>query len=202
MKLILAILLSFLLLNACSPGKKIQVWKNKALAMPPIRKVMVVGMMRNAKDTIRQKTEDIVCEELKKAGIEAVSSLKILGANTFEKMDEDDALYQLNNYCVDAVLTVTVLNRTKESRYTAGSILYTPFGYYYDRFWRYRTTLQHRLAEDTYYTNEEHLFFECNIYTMVTQKLVYSFHSGNFRYLSYPEALVHFAVKISKNLTR
>ena len=81
---------------------------------------------------------------------------------------------------VDAVITIVLLDKQKESKYVPGSIHYSPYGYYYNRFWGYRTTLYQRIYEPGYYVTDTKYFWESNLYNMNTQQLVYSVQTQSF----------------------
>ena len=61
-----------------------------------------------------------------------------------------------------------------------GNIYYSPYGYYYNRFWGYRTVLSRRIYEPGYYITDTKYFWESNLYDMSTQKLVYSVQTQSF----------------------
>ena len=165
------------ILSAISCSQRLHSWKAASYPTRHFQKVLVLGFLREEDNSMRENIENQVADELNKKNINTVTSLQLLGTKVFARMDEDDALYQLNNQCVDAVLTVTVLNRSREKKYTAGVIHYTPYGYSYDRFWRYKTAIKYRISSEDYYASGEDYFLECNLYDMTTQQLVYSVQS-------------------------
>jgi hypothetical protein len=81
---------------------------------------------------------------------------------------------------VEAVLTVVLLDKEKERKYVPGNTFYSPYGYYYNRFWGYRTTLYRRIYEPGYYVTDTKYFWESNLYDMNDQKLVYSVQTQSF----------------------
>jgi hypothetical protein len=174
-----------LVIAACTSPNKIISWKKETTAQQQYTKILVLGFMRSADNDIRENTEGLLSEYMRNAEINAVSSLELYGTKVFDRMDEDDALYQLNNSCVDAVLSITLLNKKKEKEYVPGTIHYTPYSYYYDHFWRYRNTVNHRIYEAGYYTDNDDVFIECNLYDMKTQKLVYSVQTKSFHVSDY-----------------
>jgi hypothetical protein len=166
-------------LTACSHLQKTHSWKAETGYSHKYQKVLVVCLLREEDNSIRENIENQLADELTGQGVNAVTSLQLMGSKIFDRMDEEDALYQLNNQCVDAVLTVTLLNREKEKKYMPGIIHYTPYGYGYDRFWRYKTAIKYRIMTEGYYNNKTDSFLECNLYDMTTQQLIYSIQSGS-----------------------
>jgi hypothetical protein len=112
------------------------------------------------------------------------------GPKAFDNMTEEAAIEKLKNSGIDAVLTVVLLDKEKEKRYHPGYAYYSPYGFYYNRFWGYRTTLYRRIYEPGYYVSNTKYFWESNFYDMNTQKLVYSVQTQSFDPAS-SESLAH-----------
>ena len=74
----------------------------------------------------------------------------------------------------------TLLDKKKERKYIPGNIYYSPYSYYYNHFWGYRSTLYNRIHEPGYYVTDTKYFWESNLYDMDTQKLVYSVQTQSF----------------------
>jgi hypothetical protein len=141
---------------------------------------MVVGLIKENDRTIQQNMENHFVGDLKDLGYNAVSSLQEYGPKAFDNLTEEAALAKLKGSGVDAVMTIVLLDKEKESKYVAGSIYYSPYGYYYNRFWGYRTTLYRRIYEPGYYVTDTKYFWESNFYDMSTEKLVYSVQTRSF----------------------
>lgn len=176
------IIASVLLFTAigCSTSKVTSTWKAEDAVARKYNKILVLGLIREADRTVQEKMETHIVDDLKNMGYNAVSSLKEYGPKAFDKMDEESAIHKLKNSGVDAVLTVVLLDKEKERRYVPGNILYSPYGYYQSRFWRYRTTLYHRIYEPGYYVTDTRYFWESNLYNMDDQKLIYSVQTQSF----------------------
>ena len=118
--------------------------------------------------------------DLKELGYNAVSSVQEYGPKAFDKMDEEAALSKLKNSGVNAVITIVLLDKEKERKYVPGNMSYSPYSYYYNHFWRYRSTLYRRIYEPEYYVTSTKYFWESNLYDMGTQNLVYSVQTQSF----------------------
>ncbi|MGZ8559199.1 MAG: hypothetical protein ACXWWC_12735 [Chitinophagaceae bacterium] len=181
MKKINWIAFSFLLTVAgCGSLKITSSWKAQNFVAPEYNKIMVLGLIRDADRTIQENMENHFVGDLKDLGYQAISAYKEYGPKAFDNMNEDTALAKLNNSGVEAVLTVVLLDKKKESKYVPGHLLYSPYGYYYNRFWGYRTTLYNRIYEPGYYVTDTRYFWESNLYDMSTQKLIYSVQTQSF----------------------
>ncbi len=179
-KWIVMILLLMAIGLGCSTSRITTSWKAENTVPKKYNKIMVLGLIRENDRTMKVSMEDHLVNDLRELGYNAVSSFHEMGPKAFNNMDEDAAITNLKNSGVDAVLTVVLLDKQKESRYYPGNIYYSPYGYYYNRFWGYRTTLYRRIYEPGYYVTNTKYFWESNFYDMSTQKLVYSVQTQSF----------------------
>jgi hypothetical protein len=180
MKKISLIFLVLLLAAGCNTSKITTSWKADNTIPKKYNKIMVLGLIRDADRTIQENMENHFAGDLHDLGLNAVSSLKEYGPKAFDNMDEAAAVAKLKNSGVDAVITIVLLDKQKEKSYVPGSIHYSPYGYYYNRFWGYRTTLYQRIYEPGYYVTDTKYFWESNFYDMSTQQLVYSVQTQSF----------------------
>ncbi|MFC0775099.1 hypothetical protein [Terrimonas alba] len=169
-----------LFLAGCTSSRITSSWKDENVSPKQYNKILVLGLIRETDRTIRENMENHFVGDLQALGYNAVSSLKEYGPKAFEKMDEEAALAKLNNSGVDAVVTIVLLDKEKEKRYVPGYINYSPYGYYYNRFWGYYGTMNRRIYEPGYYVTDTKYFWESNFYDMGTQKLLYSVQTQSF----------------------
>jgi len=141
---------------------------------------MVLGLIREADIRIREKMEDHMVGDLKDLGYNAVSSLREYGPKAFDKMDEAEALEKIRNGGVSAVITIVLLDKTRERYYVPGHISYSPYGIYHDRFWGYYNTMYGRIYSTGYYEFSTKYFLESNLFDMTTKELVYSAQTESF----------------------
>jgi hypothetical protein len=169
-----------LIVAGCTSSKITSSWKAENTVPQKYSKIMVLGLIREADRSIQENMENHFAGDLKELGYNAVSSLQEYGPKAFDKMDEEAALHTLKSSGIDAVITIVLLDKEKERRYVPGHMNYSPYGYYYNRFWGYRTALYNRIYEPGYYVIDTKYFWESNFYDMNTQKLVYSVQTQSF----------------------
>ncbi|MBP6591362.1 MAG: hypothetical protein KA229_14725, partial [Chitinophagaceae bacterium] len=100
------------------------------------------------------------------------------------------------------VLTVVLLDKTRERYYVPGRVQYTPYTIYYNRFWGYSRTIYGRIYSEGYYTEDTKYFWETNLYDLATNDLVYSAQSQSFDPSS-SESLGHeYGQMIAKDLVK
>jgi hypothetical protein len=174
-------LVLIVLLTGCSSTSKItSSWKAPDMQARQYNKILVLALINEKDRTMQENMEKHMAGDLQHLGYNALSSLQEYGPKAFDKMDENTAIDKLKNTGVDAVITIVLLDKRKERKYVPGSVYYSPYGFYYSRFWGYRSALYNRIYEPGYYVVDTKDFWESNLYDMPTQKLVYSVQTQSF----------------------
>lgn len=172
--------LLILVVAGCTTSRITSSWKASDTVPKYYNKILVMGLIRDADRSIQENMENHIAGDFKELGYNAVSSFKEYGPKAFEGLDEEAAISKIKNNGVDAVLTIVLLDKEKERKYIAGTIYYSPYGYYYNRFWGYHGTMYRRIYEPGYYATDTKYFWESNFYDMSTQKLIYSVQTQSF----------------------
>jgi hypothetical protein len=169
-----------IILAGCGSSRITTSWKAENISVKKYNRIMVVGLIKENDRTVQQNMENHFVGDLKALGYNAVSSLQEYGPKAFDNMIEEAALAKLKGSGVDAVMTIVLLDKEKERKYVPGNMFYSPYGYYYNRFWGYTTTLYRRIYEPGYYVTDTKYFWESNFYDMGTEKLIYSAQTRSF----------------------
>ncbi len=192
----------FLLVTGCTTSKITSTWKAENTVFQNYNKIFVLGLIRESDRTLQENMENHFVSDLSNLGYNVVSSLKEYGPKAFDKLDEEAAIDKLKSSGVDAVITIVLLDKQKERKYIPGNMYYSPYGYYYNRFWGYYGTLNRRIYEPGYYVTDTKYFWESNFYDMSTRKLVYSVQTQSFDPAN-SESLAHeYGELIVKNMVK
>jgi len=175
----MAVLLLFLL-PGCSSSRITSSWKADKVQPQAFKKIIVLGLIREKDRHLRESMEQHLVGDLRNLGYDAICSCDEYNPKTFENMTEDEALAKLKNSGVDAVLTVVLLDKTRERYYVPGRVQYTPYLIYYNRFWGYSRTMYGRIYTEGYYTEDTKYFWESNLYALEKNELLYSAQSQSF----------------------
>ena len=203
MKKIIWFLSAFILfITGCGTSRITSSWKAEDSTTHFYKKILVLGLIRESDRAIQENMENHLAGDLNVLGFNAVTSMGEYGPKAFENMNEEDALSKLKNSGIDAVVTIVLLNKEKERRYVAGQLYYSPYGYYYSRFWGYRGILYHRIYEPGYYATDTKYFWETNLYEMNTQKLLYSVQTQSFDPVNTQSLAHEYGQLIVKDMTR
>lgn len=190
-KLLKITALSLLMMWGCGPSSHItSSWKAQNVETKKYKKIVVVGLIRDADRTVREQMEQHIVGDLKDLGYDAVCSCDEYNPKAFEGMSENDAISKLRNSGVDAVLTITLLDKTKERYYVPGRVYYSPYRVYQNRFYGYSRTMYQRIYSEGYYVENTKYFWESNFYDLESNQLLYSAQSQSFDPVS-KESLSH-----------
>jgi len=137
---------------------------------------MVIGLIREADRAIREKMENHFVGDLTDLGYSAVSASALYGPKAFEDMGEKEVVQQLKDSGIDGVLTIVLLDKTREKNYKPVSPRQNYFwGYYSGRYNRV-------IRENNYYVINTKYYWESNLYALSEkdQQLVYSVQTQSF----------------------
>ena len=132
---------------------------------------MVVGIIKEADRTLRERMEAHLAGDLRNAGCNALSAYATYGPNGLEGMSEADVLAKFHDEGLDAVVTIALLDKQKEQTYVPGGIVRTSR---HNRFYGYYRNTYDRIAVPGYYVQTTRCFWESNLYDLHAQKLAFS----------------------------
>lgn len=182
---------SLLLFWSCGPTSRItSSWKAPDVQPKKYNKIVVLGLIRDADRTVREKMEQHMVGDLKELGYDAICSCEEYNPKTFEGLNEKEAIAKLRNSGVDAVLTVTLLDKQKEKYYVPGKMTNSSYYIYHNSFYGYYQTTNERIYSAGYYVIDTKYFWESNFYDLVSNSLLYSVQSQSFDPVS-TESLSH-----------
>lgn len=170
--------------SACETLEVTNSWRVSPLPSIALKRILVMGFTREADRTVIVEMERHFEEDLSARGYEAVSAQQEYGPYAFDKQTEQEALSRLQRSGFDAVLTIVLLDKERERHYVPGQVLFTPYGYYYGRFWGYRSVMVQRIYEPGYYVTDTRYFWESNLFSLHKaeggQELLFSAQSRSF----------------------
>jgi hypothetical protein len=203
MKNLIWIVAAIVVFSTCSPSSNItSSWKAENVQPKKYKKVVVLGLVRDADRSVREKMEQYIAAELKDLGYDAVCSCDEYNPKAFEGMTEKQAIEKLRNAGVDAVLTVVLLDKTKERYYVPGRVNYSPYYVYHRNFMGYYRVMQERIYSEGYYVTDTKYFWESNFYDLEQNQLNYSAQSQTFNPASTEAMSQEYSKMIVKNMVK
>ena len=170
-----------LLIAACSTASRItSSWSPRPTTPVLFKKIIVLGLIHDRDRSLREHMEHSLVADLRSHGQDAVCACELYAPKEFDQLTEAEALTKLSRSGVDGVLTIVLLDKERERYYVPGQMQFTPYGFYYDRFWGYSRTLYGRIYSPGYYLTNTRYFWESNLYDLSDGKLIYSAQSQSF----------------------
>jgi hypothetical protein len=176
-KVLLAVLFIF---TGCTSSRITSSWKSPDLQQKKYKKILVLGLLKETDHLLREKMEEHIIGDLKSLGYDAVCSCIEYDPKKFNNMKEQEAIQKLNEGNIDAVLTVVLLDKTKERYYVPSKVNYTPYNSYHRDWWGYYSTMYGRIYEPGYYQVDTKYFWESNFYDLESKQLIYSVQTQSF----------------------
>jgi hypothetical protein len=172
--------MSLLFFSSCSSLKVTHTWLAPAAQPKAYKKIMVVGLIKDKDRQLREKMENHLVGDLTDLGYHAVASLAVFGPRSFEGMQEEAVIAMLESSGADAVITIVLLDKEKEKKYVPSMVTRSPYGIYQRRFRRYYSTMNERIYEPGYYSEQTNYFWESNLYNLPEGELLYSMQTKSF----------------------
>ncbi|HEX6847222.1 MAG TPA: hypothetical protein VF144_09600 [Chitinophagaceae bacterium] len=187
LKIFLAVAFIF---SSCTSSRITSSWKAADVQQKQYKKVLVLGLFLEKDRALKEKMEAHIVSDLKALGYDAICSCDEYGPKAFENIKEAEALQKLSGGGIDAVLTVVLLDKTKERYYVPNHVYYSPYSVYHNHWWGYYSTMYDRIYQPGYYAVDTKYFWESNFYDLDTKKLIYSAQTQSFDPSS-AESLAH-----------
>ena len=179
-----------LTLFSCSSTKITSRWKADVKAQSAFTNIMTVVVAGDEERPLVEKLEKHIAGDFKRMGYTGLSAFQEFGPRVLKGLNESAVIAKLNEKGVDAVMMVSLLNKTKEKYYIPSRMQQTPYAYYYDKFERHYDVIYERTTLPGYYVDGTRYFWECSFYDIHTGRLLYSSISESFDPGSL-EALAH-----------
>ncbi|SFD33836.1 hypothetical protein SAMN05518672_1011701 [Chitinophaga sp. CF118] len=161
-------------LAACTSTRLTSSWKTPDAKLQREQKIMVVALVPKQERKLRVLMEDNLVSELRKEGYNAVSAFATYGPDdALGKGDEKAALNKFRNSEVAQVMTVALVDKSRQKSYTPG------YGYpypYYGGFspYYYRGWYGGMYGGPGYYQVNVKYQWETNLYDLNEKKLLYN----------------------------
>lgn len=195
--------------SCASSGTRITAsWKNPNISTSSptneSHSVFIAALIRNME--VRTKLENALAIAAAKRNIKAVKSTAVFAPDFYQSLPSQDQLMSvINRNDVDAILTVSLINKESETRYVPGSgygyAPYPRFGWY-GGFYRYYNYWYPIVWNPGYYVTDKTYYLETNLYNAKNDSLIWSAQSETVNPTSidkfardYPKKLVQQMIK-------
>jgi hypothetical protein len=157
------ILFIMLMIGSCSANRMVTSWKTQHLTPVIYHRVLVVAILPDEDSATRDKIETSFTAALHNLGYyNVVTSLAEFGRSGLRNLGQDETYIKLCNSGIDAVLTIALVNRTKETSRSPATARTHPNNYFYNRIFEYKTLL----TEPGDRTENEQYFWETILFDL------------------------------------
>lgn len=168
---------------ACNSSKITSSWSAKNANNIRFKKILVLGLLSNKNRGVKDHMEQALVLNLNQYGQNAVAASTVYNPFEFKGLNEGEALAKLQDGGYDAVLTISLINKTSHRSYVPGG--WGPgFMPYYGSFWGYYSFYSPWSWGPGYmgYSTRVNTYsFETNLYDVTENNtLVYSAQSDSF----------------------
>lgn len=163
-----------LLLASCSSSKITTSWvsKDAQVSKGRFNKVLVMGLLSNKNRSSNISMEQYLAQGLVAKGIQAESATAIFGPKAFNKLNEQQAISKMKKDNIDAVITITLIDKAKQQEYVSN------WNHPYFSWWGYYSFWSPFMWDNGYIRSYSSYTFETNLYDLNSKKqLIYSAHS-------------------------
>ena len=103
---------------ACSPIKKLEVWKEETYSTHP-QKMLLIAIAK--RDSTRRQAENVLANQLVKRGLEAIPSYKVLPQE--EKLDRQAVEKKVRELGFDSVLVARSISQKEITNHQYGGVV-------------------------------------------------------------------------------
>jgi hypothetical protein len=161
-----------ILASSCASTKLTHTWVEETNTGKSFSNFLVIGV--SDREGVRRSYEEKFVDELKRAGVKAVSSAGAIDIPANQKLENEKILEVVQIYGNDAVVVTHLIGVEKEQVYHPPTI--SPYGYY-----GYYNRVYGTVHRPGYYTTQTFVRLETNVYDVKTEKLVWSGQSETWQ---------------------
>ena len=151
------------MLARCSTNRTVTTWKTQHIAPTPYHRAMVVAILPDEDSVVRDQIETSFKTALANMGYNAITAISEFGRTGLRNLSEDETYKKLYDKGIDAVVTVALVNKTKESSSVPVAAHTYRNNFYFNRIFQYKDNLtqpgNNSLNEEYYW---ECLLFDLN----------------------------------------
>jgi hypothetical protein len=129
------------LFTGCSSNRIVTGWKTQHIYPTNYNRILVVAILPDEDSAQRDNIEKSFTVALKDLGYPAVAATTEFGRTGLANLGQDETYKKLYHNGIDAVITVALVNRSKETEHLPASSYTYRNNFYYTRIFEYKSTL-------------------------------------------------------------
>jgi len=180
--ILMSIVLSMVIFNSCGTTSTVITgsWEK-----PDIEKNYenLVVEAFTPQEEVKGALEMNMVKQLEKKGVSAVMNAESLPPSPFDdEQEKKEIMDNMKESGADGILTISIIDKTSESRYVPGPSPYAPYPRYpyYGSFWGYYDYWYPYFYDPGYYALESVYYIETNLFDSETEDLIWSAQSRTY----------------------
>lgn len=162
-----------LLANSCISFSQLSVWKEQSKPRVRLNKILVVSIVNDSLLEVRKNVETCFVKMLSNHGHHSVSAMETFGYKGLSNMEKEQTYVLLCNQGIDAVLTIALLDDSKEYKHPNTYSDKFTSSYYYNRILNYRTSQIDKRGIEQNTEEPEQVLWEATLFNLSTLSPVY-----------------------------
>ncbi len=126
---------------SCASHRVATTWKTQHITPVNYNRVLVVAILPDEDSTERDNIEKNFTNALEDLGYNAVSAVTEFGRKGLADLGEDETYNKLNNKGFDAVVTIALVNKRKETEHQPAGSYTSRNNFFYKRIFDYKKIL-------------------------------------------------------------
>lgn len=155
-------ILSLLLLVSCGSSRTVTTWKTQHIIPFPYHRVMVVAILPDEDSLVRDQIETSFSTALTNMGYNTVTAISEFGRTGLRHLGEDETYKRLYDKGIDAVVTVALVNKTKETSNLPVAAHTYRNNFYFNRIFQYKDNL----TQPGNNSPDEEYYWECLLFDL------------------------------------
>jgi hypothetical protein len=198
--ILIALLLPFFFLGACSTTSVTGIWKKSGYTAPPLTSILVVALTGNPGNKFLW--ENRMATLLRQDGIKTViTTLNAFPRYQSSGVDVEEIIDYVNNNNIEGVLVTRLVDTKQEQVYhPPSSASYSGSYGYYGNFSSYYSHAHSRSRGFT--TTQTTALLETNLYQVKNQELIWSMSSETIQLSSVSELIDSISKKVLETLKK
>jgi hypothetical protein len=154
------LLMLILLLGGCSANRTVTNWKTQHIAPSAYHRIMVVAILPDEDSLVRDNIETSFSTALSNLGYNTVTALSEFGRTGLRDLGEDETYIKVRDRGIDAVVTVALVNKTREISNVPAAAHNYRNNFYFNRIFQYKDNL----TQPGTNTRNEQYYWECLLF--------------------------------------
>jgi hypothetical protein len=156
------LIIASLLLSGCGANRTVTAWETYHIAPSPYSRILVVAILPDEDSLVRENIETSFSTALSNLGYKTVTAISEFGRTGLRDMGKDETYIKVREKGIDAVITIALVNRTRENSTLPAAAHNYRNNFYFNRIFQYKDNL----TQPGTNTRNEEYYWECLLFDL------------------------------------